>query len=67
MSLARARHVPVRRVVYGDSRSFTEQPAVLLTCANAGHAGGATSFASRCSDCARAIATDRILGVNLTV
>jgi hypothetical protein len=43
----RAPHVPVRRVTHGDSRSFTEQPALLLTCATAGPAGLSTSFASR--------------------
>ena len=46
----RAPHVPVRRVTYGDSRSFTEQPALLLTCTAAGPAVVATSFASRESD-----------------
>jgi hypothetical protein len=43
----RARHVPVKRVAYGDSRSFTEQPAMVLTCAATGRAGAATTFASR--------------------
>src|SRR2546421_1770870 len=44
----RARRVPVNRVTHGDSRSFiTEQPALSLTCAAAGPAGAATSFASR--------------------
>jgi hypothetical protein len=47
MSLARARHMPVRGVTYGDSRSFTEQRAVRLTCAAAGPPVAATSFASR--------------------
>src|SRR5215831_8309643 len=45
--MSRARCVPVRRVTHGDSRSFTEQPAVLMTCAAAGPASAATSFASR--------------------
>src|SRR5262245_39327218 len=43
----RARHVPVREVTHGDSRSFTEQPAELLTCGTAGPVVAATSFASR--------------------
>jgi hypothetical protein len=34
--LARARHMPVRRVTHGDSRSLTEQPPLPLTCAAAG-------------------------------
>lgn len=29
-------YVPVRGVVHGDPRSFTEQPAARLTCAAAG-------------------------------
>jgi hypothetical protein len=47
MSADHARHVPVRRVTHGDSRSLTEQPAVLLTRAAAGPPGAATTFA-RC-------------------
>lgn len=43
MSPARARHMPVRRVTHGDSRSFTEQPAARLTCATAGPPVAATS------------------------
>src|SRR5258708_7956800 len=43
----RAPRVPVRRVTYGDSRSVTDQPAVLLTCAAAGPPVTAASFASR--------------------
>jgi hypothetical protein len=42
-----ARNVPVRRVTHGDSRSFTEQPAALLTCLAAGSRVAVTSFASR--------------------
>jgi hypothetical protein len=49
MSADHARHVLVKRVTHGDSRSLTEQPAVLLTCAAAGPPGAATTFASRCS------------------
>jgi hypothetical protein len=44
---ARARHVPVRKVTHGDSRSLTEQPRGLLTCDPAGAALVATTFASR--------------------
>src|SRR5215475_8309097 len=47
MARGRARHVPVNRVTHGDSRSFTGLPAVHLTCAAAGPAVAATSFASR--------------------
>ena len=47
MSPAHARHVPVRRVTHGDSRSLTEQPAALMTCAAAGPPVAATSYASR--------------------
>ncbi len=47
MSLARARHVPVRGVTHGDSRSFMGQPVALLTCAAAGQPVAATTFASR--------------------
>ena len=43
----RARRVPVTRVTYGDSRSFIEQPVLLLTCAATGPLVVATSFASR--------------------
>jgi hypothetical protein len=46
-SLGRARRVPVRRVAYGDSRSFTEQAAVLLSCAATAPPVVATTFASR--------------------
>ncbi len=54
--MSRARRVPVRRVTHGDSRSFTEQLTMLLTCAAAGPAGAATSFASRCSTAAKTVA-----------
>src|SRR5450631_2509803 len=43
----RARCVPVSRVAYGDSRSFTEQAAVLLSCAAAGPPVAVTTFARR--------------------
>jgi hypothetical protein len=46
----RARHVPVSRATHGDSRSVTEQPAVLLSCAAAGPPVAVTSFASRGSE-----------------
>jgi hypothetical protein len=45
MSLARARHVPVKGVTHGDSRSVTEQPALFLTCAAERSPVAATSFA----------------------
>jgi len=38
----RARHVPVSKVTHGDSRSVTEQPALLLAWAAAGPAVVAT-------------------------
>jgi hypothetical protein len=44
MSLGRARHVPVREVTDGDSRSFTEQPGWLLTCGAAGPPVATTTF-----------------------
>jgi hypothetical protein len=37
--------------MHGDSRSLTEQPVLLLTCAVAGRLVAATSFASKGSDC----------------
>ena len=40
----RARHVPVRRVTHGDSRSVTGQPVWLLTGAAAGPPVAATSL-----------------------
>jgi hypothetical protein len=43
----RARRVPVSTVTRGESRSITEQPAMVLTCAAAGTSAVATSFASR--------------------
>src|SRR6266498_2445126 len=43
----RARCVPVSRAAYGDSRSLTGQPTGHLTCAVAGPAGAATTFANR--------------------
>jgi hypothetical protein len=50
MSADHARHVPVRRVTHGDSRSFTEQPLRRLTYAAAGPVLASTSFASRGSE-----------------
>jgi hypothetical protein len=35
--------MPVKAVTHGDSRSFTAQPAALLTCAAAGRAAAVTS------------------------
>ena len=39
--------MPVSRVTYGDSRSFTEQPALLLTCVAAGPEVAVTTFDGR--------------------
>ena len=41
--------MPDSKVTRGDSRSVTEQPALLVTCAAAGLRGASASFASRCS------------------